>query len=99
MLIKPNFSVSENNYLNEGKIGCRGWYWPKEAPWARFSVPVFVCECVWSLGRGRSLYRRATGWGTSYELVLWSLGCAPVLFSVPGDSVYLRPHGTCFKLA
>lgn len=99
MLIKPKFSVSENNYLNEGKIGCRGWYWPKGAPWARFSV---LCLCVsvyrvWG-GDGHFIGGQQVG-GPFMKLVLWSLGCAPVLFSVPGDSVYLRPHGTCFKLA
>lgn len=62
---------------------------------------VFQCLCVsvygvWG-GGGHFIGGQQVG-GPPMKLVLWSLGCAPVLFSVPGDSVYLRPHGTCFKL-
>lgn len=99
MLIKPNFSVSENNYLYEVGIGCRGWYWPKGAPWANFSVPVFVPECVQSLWRGGHCRGGQQVGGPLMKLVLWSLSYAPVLFSVPVDSVYFRPHSTCFELA
>lgn len=62
-------------------------------------LTVFVPECVQSLWRGGHCRGGQQVGGPLMKLVLWSLSYAPVLFPVPVDSVYFRPHGTCFELA